>query len=683
MKNIFSKFSVENFIINLKKTFLRFPLSFVSSIIIFLIFEYIIYNWNIISNYTENILYKSILSITTIYFLSIWIYLLSEKFNFSKLKTLLFQFGSILFWVLFYFSFEQNLFNNFYSEQFVYIIITYIGVICFVFISPFIKKLLNNNIDNDKYYTYFNSLFSKILMSIIVWWFLTLLWFIALNTVFSLFELKTYLDENKFYWYWSAFSFSLFTPIYFLFIFPEKNINILLLDKIKENKFYNFLSNYIALPFIIIYFFILYSYSLKVLLNFSDWPKWIISWMVILFSLFWYLIYIFSYAFENKSILVKIFRKIFPFAVLFQTPMLFYTIYLRINQYDFTINRYLIVVFWIFLILISIYFIFSKKKYLLLISFLLTTFIIIISISPWWVYSFPELRQLELLKNDLIEAKIFQSGEIILPQNKKDIEAKLSWKIYEKISYLCSYHGCDSMFNIFWNVLDDIKNQDKIEWEKNHNERIKKIEEEIVNYKWEDMDILNSNKKLLSNLEKETYKWIDIWRYSNKLVEILKVEPYYLWNLLNQKYISFFLNYSKRNNFLEVSNYDYLLPILDINQNNILLNKWLNWTIVDENILFYTKYDLDNEIIFIYKNKILLEEFSLKDDLSKIYEQNINNINTNWFIELDNIVIIEKKWQKVEIKILLEDFVIKNPDYDWIDSSFYNINWKVLLREIK
>jgi hypothetical protein len=39
---------------------------------------------------------------------------------------------------------------------------------------------------------------------------------------------------------------------------------------------------------------------------------------------------------------------------------------------------------------------------------LLTLFTVIISVGPWSVYQLPESRQLERLKNNLIEANILQ-----------------------------------------------------------------------------------------------------------------------------------------------------------------------------------------------------------------------------------------------------------------------------------
>lgn len=67
---------------------------------------------------------------------------------------------------------------------------------------------------------------------------------------------------------------TLFAPIYFLSIFPQNDDeNLEKINIFKENKFYSFLVNYISLPFIILYFLILYTYTVKVLMNFEQWPK--------------------------------------------------------------------------------------------------------------------------------------------------------------------------------------------------------------------------------------------------------------------------------------------------------------------------------------------------------------------------------------------------------------------------
>ena len=116
-------------------------------------------------------------------------------------------------------------------------------------------------------------------------------------------------------------------------------------NKYEENRFFSFLVRFVATPFIYVYFFILYAYTFKVLMNFSEWPKGIISWMVIGFTAFGYMIYIFSKAYDSNSRMISLFRKYFSLAVLPQVCMLFYAIYLRIAQYDITMNRYFVVIF--------------------------------------------------------------------------------------------------------------------------------------------------------------------------------------------------------------------------------------------------------------------------------------------------------------------------------------------------
>lgn len=671
MNNFFKKLSIKNIEQTLKKSFNRFPLSFIFSFLVFVILEFLILQDNNILNTTEELLIKGVLSLSLVYFLSIWVYLMAEKFELKKLKTCLLQFFVIIFWMSFFYSFPENLFNNFVWEEITYIFITFVWVISFIFISSFIKKIYTNKLDNDLYYSFFNEVFSKILMGIIVWVFLMLLWFLALASIFALFELD-FLDEWKFFWTWAAFSLSLFAPIYFLSIAPLNQDNTKLLENIKTNKFYNFLVNYIALPAIIVYFLILYTYTWKVLLNFDDWPKWIVSWMVIWFSLFWYLIYIFSYVFAVKISLVRIFRKIFPFAVLFQTPMLFYAIYLRINQYDFTINRYLVVVFWIFLVLISVYFIFSKRKYLLSIPLLLTSFIILISIWPWGVYNYPEIKQLNLLEKDLTKAGILQNWEIKLFENYWDIDPELSWKIYEKVSYLCDFHGCDSMGNLLWWVIEEIKDEDKLEWEKNHSEEIEKYKKAIEEYQGTDDYRKKINIDNLERLEKEVYVWISSWEFKSKLIEKLKVERYFSYIDKNKKYINFRVEHNLRSSFIEVKWYDY---IFDLEGNSRLET-------VKNSDVYTAKINMDTEKLVIYKSWLEYEKFNIAWDFDELYENNKDNINNYSEVVLKERFVLEKLWDKLEIKLFLTDFGILNPNYDLKENDFYNyIYWKVLIKE--
>lgn len=100
----------------------------------------------------------------------------------------------------------------------------------------------------------------------------------------TLFNLSDFIWNGKIYGYWAVFSLSLVAPLYGLIHMPvSRDIST---KSYETNRFFAFLVKYVAVPAIFIYFLILYAYSAKVLMHFSDWPKGIISWMVIGFSSF-------------------------------------------------------------------------------------------------------------------------------------------------------------------------------------------------------------------------------------------------------------------------------------------------------------------------------------------------------------------------------------------------------------
>lgn len=666
MNNFLARFSLSNLEKSLKQSFLAFPLSFVLALIIFALSFYMVYMDFSFMNSTKDILVQIIISALLVYILSIWVYFIAKTYNLSRWKTCLAQIFSISFWIWFYLTLPQIFaWYNMFEEDFLYIFLTFLGTLAFLYVSKFIHSYTSKNLDNDSYYSFFNEMTWKIAMSFIVWFLSMFLWFLALFSVFSLFDLSEILKESKFYWYWAIFSFYLLTPIYFLIQLSWEQNNDLT-SEIRENKFYNFLNNYLIIPFIILYFIILYSYTIKVLLNFSNWPEGIISWMIIWFSLFWYLAFIFSYAFEEKLSMVRIFRKYFPIAVILQTPMLFYAIYLRINQYDFTINRYLVVILWIYLVIISFYFVLSKKKYIGSIPALLSFFIIIISVWPWSVYSFPEARQVSLLENNLREVNILQWNTIVLPKSKNDVDKNIARQIAGEIEYLCSVYSCESI-KVFKPIVDKIKENHKKEWEKSikNNESSSSIKKDYV---------------------ETEYSGISYWEIKQKLLEELKIEAYYNYSEEDSEYIRFRFNYSNAPKIANIKWYDYFINL----SNDYLGEKEKKI----ENLVYDVKADFYNKKVFVYKDSKILEEFDISTEIDFFYKKNINNLSEYSEIKIDKAFEIDLSWKIVDLKIYSSYFDIKNPEYkekksDNTDSSkniiaiptsWNSINWYALLK---
>lgn len=596
-------FNLENLIQNLKNILIRFPLS-ILYIIINLILLIVVINFDL-SNEVETYFTKWIFTLIVTFFFSIWVYLTSEKYNLERKKKCLFQIIPIIFWILFFIFFNNDPDNY---ENIIFFILSLAGIIGYIFFAPFFKKctLLNN--ENQNYYPYFYKISVVFLISFIFWLVLFALWAIWISATFTLFDLSwTYSDE--FYKNWAIISLSLLTPVFWLTQIPKNNLN----EEAKQNKFFDFLVKYIWIIFIAIYFIILYAYSVKVLLNFSDWPKWEVAWLVIGFSSLGYIIYMFSYIFEGSNSIIRFFRKVFPFVVIPQLFMLFYAIYLRIAQYDLTTNRYFIVVFWIWLLVISLFMIFSKKKFLWAIPAILTIFTIIISIGPWSVFSLPEARQFIRLENNLIKANILKDWEIIALKNYEEIDKDLSKEIYNWISYICHNSDCKTIKELFYKEFEDKENISK----------------------WEIVE------KITSNIKVRTY-------YNND-------------------------KYREANIYLNIEE-DKLFPI-DINWYSKIIN--ISNYIIEKDII-YAKLDIMTNKFELFENSIVVESVDIKDFLDNLYEK----YKEKWHANMSKQEMsFDIKWQKYEMKIILSNINIINPEYDWNTDYINNyVNWYVLIK---
>lgn len=171
-----------------------------------------------------------------------------------------------------------------------------------------------------------------------------------------------------------------------------------------------------------------------------------------------------SFAIDSKNAYAPFFRTWLPRLILPQLIMLFYAIYLRIAQYDLTMNRYFVVIFGIWLFGISLYLSLAKAKQLVYIPLSLAFVAVFISIGPWGVISLPYSRQLIALDTNLKEVGILVDGRIT-PLNTatfattpESIEALKS--IQSGIRYLCEYRQCEDIRTLFVNELAGAKTDD-------------------------------------------------------------------------------------------------------------------------------------------------------------------------------------------------------------------------------
>ncbi len=646
--------SLENFKKIIFTVFNRFPLSALISIIAFILMIINVRFDYLFNQSTINILLKTFITLSITFFFSVALYLFSENRGFKNTKKLYYQLFSFIFGFLFYYYFEEGLFSDYQPETIIYITLTIIGIIAFLFIAKYLKNFTITVKNQEEFYISSYILILKFLMSTIIGITTMILGFIAISSIFTLFDIT--LIENNWYSYWTAFSLILFTPFFFMANLPtlEENNSIKIID-ISSNKFFSFLINYIGLPAIFIYFIILYIYTIKVLINFSEWPHGKVSWIVILFSFFGYLIYFASFAFEKELKQVKLFRKILPTAVIFQTIMLFYAIGLRINQYDLTIDRYLVVIFGLWLFFLSAYYIFSKKKNLYTSFYSLLVVVILMSIGPWSIYVVPERRQMKRLEKNLQKANILQNSKIVPLNNYKDIDAKISGEIYGNIKYLCKFHGCKALNKLFSDEIIKIKEEDKKEFERRKKERLEKLKKR------------NVEKNIIEKEEKNKYKGINSWKLINALSDYIKAKQWYYSTkrdeeskFLNFENVSFF-NFG---NNIKISGYDYYISLSQNKDNkNDIINNIINIQKDQNNNQeknYFAIIDTQNELLTLYLGDELLEKINIKES---VFDKILNN--NNYISD----TYIEPEYNSQNSKTLLlknkdMSFKIKGKNYD-------------------
>ena len=653
MKNIFHLLSFKKLKEKLIFTIKRFPISVIIILIIATIF-FILLNFE--DNYSqiwEKLLIINLSLILTFIF-SIAIYLSAENTKFNYIQKNLFQFISIWFWIIFYnvFSLDPNDIKNI-----IFFILSLIWIIAYLFFAPYLHFLFSkqskNNLSNSIFYNYFYKISIILLSSFIFGIILFILGSIAITAIDNLFNLD--LRDKYTYWNWAIISLSLVSPLFFLSEIPKRQD--FLNNNFLTNKFFSFLIKYVAIPFIYIYFFILYAYSIKVLSNLEAWPRGIISWLIIWFSIFWYLSYIFSYPFEKESKAIVIFRKIFPYAVIPQIFLLFYAIFLRISQYDFTINRYFVVVFGIWLLIISLYFIYSKKKNLIIIPSSLALFIIVISIIPKYnVYTYPELRQTQRLIKDIKKAWILENWKIIFPKSYSDIDIELSKNIYSEIEYLCNFSNCEPIKKIFPKLYQEIYEKSKKDWENKIKIELKRLEKnkdkKECDYSKKDYFYYDNcyDTKQIEKLKKEKFKGPSKWEIISYITEKLKVKKY-TYSPIENKYITFWINYKIDIFPIKIEWYKKMYKIK---------SQWdfKNWT--------YAEYNPEKEKILLKENNKIITEISTKEISQKLIKKFWTENNEK--LKKEDLTFILENWK---YKLYFESITILNPEFKEKDNNSY------------
>lgn len=189
-------------------------------------------------------------------------------------------------------------------------------------------------------------------------------------------------------------------------------------------KLVKFLAQYVFMPLSILYIVPLYIYFTSIVVS-SDWINGWVVWYIIRLSVCVLITFYFLYPLKESRSWVSGYMGLMSLALLPILIFYFYAIYLRINDYGMTIPRYIVILYWIFLVVTFVYFLVAKKKSLLLVNFVFLLILWLSLIWPWSVYNLPLHYQTNFLKQKFNQMNVMQNGVLYVPQDlatdQKDI----------------------------------------------------------------------------------------------------------------------------------------------------------------------------------------------------------------------------------------------------------------------
>tara|TARA_Y100001972_G_scaffold126580_1_gene180715 strand:+ start:8832 stop:10694 length:1863 start_codon:yes stop_codon:yes gene_type:complete len=217
---------------------------------------------------------------------------------------------------------------------------------------------------------------------------------------------------------------------------------------------------YVLIPLIGLYFLILYSYSVKIIVGWN-WPSGIIVYMIIAVAVLGILAMLLAYPFD-KDVPgpIKFLKKGYYWVLLPMIVMLYLAIGIRVADYGVTINRYITILLAIWLTGISIYKVVGGKD-IRVIPVSLFIIILLCSFGPWGMFRVSENSQVSRLESILTTAGILygkiqnepkwdQSDTLTLKlepryANEKMLSDSLHNEVYSILGYLEDFHGLSAI----------------------------------------------------------------------------------------------------------------------------------------------------------------------------------------------------------------------------------------------
>jgi uncharacterized protein YhhL (DUF1145 family) len=251
--------------------------------------------------------------------------------------------------------------------------------------------------------------------------------------------------SSKAYENLAAFMFLIFNT-FFLFTSIPKDTHEFEVTKPFKNSLRIFIQ-YILLPIILIYALILVLYIGKIIFN-NQTPKSVVTVSVLIFSIIGVLTYLLAYPIKKGSYFWI--NKFCQFFFYFMIPLMvlyFIAIIKGILNFGLTEDRYLALVFGIWLLGISLYIIISKKDNIIFFPISLVILLSLTSFGPWGMYKLSATMQYKRLYKRLASNGLIKDNRLIT-KGHKPISDSITNLIIEPFTYLYTHGEIDMLKGI-------------------------------------------------------------------------------------------------------------------------------------------------------------------------------------------------------------------------------------------
>jgi hypothetical protein len=496
--------SINYLIQNAKDSFKRFPLTIISSLIAVIFGIYLIENGKDITNIFPYINIMLCMSIgIPLYFC---VTIISNKKGFDKKSNLIINLFATLILVIIYFTLPNS--ESTHNTSLPYIKYTLYNITCHLLVSfiPFaFSKQLN------AFWHYNKILFIRIWTSILYSGFIYVGLIIALTSLHLLFDIK--IHEQLYFEIWVV-TMCFFNTWFFVGGIPTDFDQ---LDNIYEYpKGLKTFSQYVLLPLLGLYLIILYTYGTKILILW-DWPRGIVSYLIICVSVLGILAFLLLHPYGNQkeNLWIKKASKGYYFMLFPLLIILFIAIFMRVNEYGITINRYIILLLGIWLTIVCLYTAIGKTN-IKFIPTSLALMLILISFGPWGMFSISEKSQVNRLKNILEQSKILVGNKVenettwikdSLPNLHSNSELKNAGRLTDSLhnevlsilDYLDDHHGFSLIREWYKQDIDSIVNLKNVKKKNSYAYSEAEIYMKTLGLNYEHINIDNKKTKIEYN----------------------------------------------------------------------------------------------------------------------------------------------------------------------------------------